>query len=697
MKYAIAFLVLLLLAAGCGTATPTPTPQPEPTRTADTVSAPPTATPATVSMTDSATATPTPAPRPEPTPTPTAAAAPPTATPTTVSMTDSATATPTPAPRPEPTPTPTAAAASPTPAPAAISLTDGTGERLTLESRPVRIACLTEICPDIMAELGLEPVAVNDPLSSDPRFFGDRADGFQVIGGSFFEPNLEDIAAARPDLVIGLIGVHNGLRDALRPIAPLYIVNPLTYQDSIHYLREIGTAMGRPAEAEEAAQRFLAKLEDYKARSPMDRTALVMWGSDVNFGIDTEGSLTGGLLAEVTGYPWPNPPLDQGGHASGGIQFSLEGVLSVDPDVIFIQTIAFPGFQPPPLAEQLSANPLWGELRAVMNGEVHDVSFGLWSTGRGTRSLRLVLDEAMPLLYPDVFGDAAAPAVISLTDGTGERLTLESRPVRIACLTEICPDIMAELGLEPVAVNDPLSSDPRFFGDRADGFQVIGGSFFEPNLEDIAAARPDLVIGLIGVHNGLRDALRPIAPLYIVNPLTYQDSIHYLREIGTAMGRPAEAEEAAQRFLAKLEDYKARSPMDRTALVMWGSDVNFGIDTEGSLTGGLLAEVTGYPWPNPPLDQGGHASGGIQFSLEGVLSVDPDVIFIQTIAFPGFQPPPLAEQLSANPLWGELRAVMNGEVHDVSFGLWSTGRGTRSLGLVLDEAMPLLYPDVFGN
>ena len=256
---------------------------------------------------------------------------------------------------------------------------------------------------------------------------------------------------------------------------------------------------------------------------------------------------------------------------------------------------------------------------------------------------------------------------------------------------------MAEIGLEPVAVNDPLSSDPRFFGSKAEEFQLIGGSFFEPNLEDIAASEPDLVFGLGGVHDGLRDALRPIAPLYIVNPASYEDSIGYLRDVGALMGRADEAEEAVERFLAKLEDYKSRSPKDRSALVMFGSDVNFGIDTEGALTGGMLAEVTDYPWPVQPAELGGHGPGSTQFSLEGVLSVDPDVIFVQTLAFPGFQPPPLSEQLKENPLWSELKAVQNGEVHEVSFSLWSTGRGTRSLGFVLDEAMLLLYADVFGE
>ena len=377
MKYAIVGLILLLL-VGCAEAAPTATSQPTATPAPTATSAPPTAAP-------------TAAAQPAATQAPTATSAPPTAAPTATSQ-------------PVATQMPTATSVPPTATPSTVSLTDSTGELLTFMTRPVRVACLTEICPDIMAELGLEPVAVNDPLSHDPRFFGSRADTFRLIGGSFFEPSLEDIAASEPDLVIGLEGVHDGLREALRPIAPLYIVNPVTYEDSIHYLKDIGAAMGRSAEAEEATQQFLSKLEDYKARSPKDRTALVMYGSDVNFGIDTEGSLTGGLLAEVTVYPWPNPPLDQGGHASGGMQFSLEGVLSVDPDVIFVQTLAFPGFQPPPLAEQLAENPLWGELRAVQNGEVHDVSFSLWSTGRGTRSLGLVLDEAMPLLYPDVFG-----------------------------------------------------------------------------------------------------------------------------------------------------------------------------------------------------------------------------------------------------------------------------------------------------
>jgi iron complex transport system substrate-binding protein len=326
--------------------------------------------------------------------------------------TDAPTAAPAPTNAPAPTDAPTAAPAptsAPAPTPAApagdtLTFTDATGASVTLERAPERIVCVTEICVDILADLGLEPVAVAPGgVTPLPEFFGERAQSFAIIGGSFFEPSLEDIAAAQPDLVIGLAGVHEGLRDGLAAIAPLYIMGPQTYQDSIAYLEDIGRLTGREAEAADRVQAFEAKLAAYGEQAPKDRTVLAMWGMDVNFGIDTAGSLVGSMLSELTNYPWPAPAPGSEGHASGGMQFSLEQVLVENPDVLFVQTFGFGPVPPEPLSVQLAANPLWSEIAAVQNNEVHEVSFAVWSTGRGLRSLTLVLDEAMPLIYPDVF------------------------------------------------------------------------------------------------------------------------------------------------------------------------------------------------------------------------------------------------------------------------------------------------------
>lgn len=291
--------------------------------------------------------------------------------------------------------------AAPTPASETITITDDTGATLTFASQPQRIACFIDLCVDIVAELGMEPVAFIDELALQPQFFGERANTFIRIGGSYFEPSLEDVARAKPDLVIGY-PTHAPLRDGLRPIAPLFVMQPTDgYRDVLRYVRQIGALVGRTSEAEAAIQRFNARLNAYKERSPRDVTVLFMTGTDfdASFGIDTKRSIVGSLLAEVTNYPWDDPNATPTGLVES---FSLEQVLTTNPDALFIGTFLFGGGQGL-LSEQLANNPLWGQLKAVQDGRVYEVSVPIWVTGQGTRSLQLVLDEAMTKLYPDRF------------------------------------------------------------------------------------------------------------------------------------------------------------------------------------------------------------------------------------------------------------------------------------------------------
>lgn len=301
---------------------------------------------------------------------------------------------------------------------------------------------------------------------------------------------------------------------------------------------------------------------------------------------------------------------------------------------------------------------------------------------------------AMPVATPTPIQPATPTAeTITLTDDTGATITLTNRPQRIACLIDLCVDIVAELGMEPVAFIDELALQPQFFGERAKTFIRIGGSYFEPSLEDIARAKPDLVIGY-PTHAPLRDGLRPIAPLFVMQPTNgYRDVLRYVRQIGELVGRESEANAAIDRFNARLNAYKERVPRDVTVLFMTGTDfdASFGIDTKRSIVGSVLAEVANYPWDDPNATPTGLVES---YSLEQVLATNPDVLFIGTFLFGGGQGL-LSEQLANNPLWGQIKAVQQGRVHEVSVPIWVTGQGTRSLQLVLDEAMTKIYPDRF--
>ena len=250
-----------------------------------------------------------------------------------------------------------------------------------------------------MFVFGIKPVAANDLLHQDPAYWGPDENEIGPISGSFFEPSLEDIAQAEPDIVIGLGGVHDGLRPALESIAPLFIVNPVGVEGMLAHVLELGILLGMEEEAEDAVAGFVARLEQYVAGVTTKRSVMVVYGSDVNIGADTVCTPAVDALAHAAIYsefsscdihqPFPS--------------FSVEQLLGLDPDVIFVQTYGFGPTPPEPVSEQLADNVIWKELTAVQNGEVFEVDFFIWGTSRGIHGTNFVLDEAMPKIYPEAF------------------------------------------------------------------------------------------------------------------------------------------------------------------------------------------------------------------------------------------------------------------------------------------------------
>ncbi|WP_042199529.1 ABC transporter substrate-binding protein [Paenibacillus camerounensis] len=285
-----------------------------------------------------------------------------------------------------------------------------------------------------------------------------------------------------------------------------------------------------------------------------------------------------------------------------------------------------------------------------------------------------------------------------IMDASGEQLEFQSKVEKVACVVSLCVDIAAELGMEPVAIGESgvrtIAVAEEFYGEHGTTIPSIGGSFFEPNLEDIITVKPDLVIGLLGVHDSLREGLAGAVPVYLAQPKTYTDSVKLLEDIGRLTGRTDEAKAAAERFLGKLEEAKQKAPKDKKALIMYGTDVNFSIVTDSGLGGSVLKEVSHYPFKVNDPSEDPYGEGSIQYSLEKLLEENPDVIFVESYSYsPGTKA--LSEQMQELPLWSKLKAVQEQNVIEVRSPIWGDGRGTRSLGILLDEALEALYPDLF--
>lgn len=287
---------------------------------------------------------------------------------------------------------------------------------------------------------------------------------------------------------------------------------------------------------------------------------------------------------------------------------------------------------------------------------------------------------------------------VTVTDVTGASISVDKPVEKVACVVSLCVDVLAELGMKPVAIAESgvrvIASTPEFYGSEGESFPSIGGSFFEPSLEDLVTAAPDLVIGLSGVHDSLREGLNGITPLILANPRHYNESIAFLETIGELTGRTNEAAEAKQRFLDKLESAREQAPKDKKALIIYGSDVNFSVITESGLGGTVMKEISNYPWKVEKPEDDPYGEGSVPYSLEKLLVENPDVIFVESYSYsPGTKP--VSEQLAESPLWSKLKAVQNEQVHEVRSPIWGDGRGTRSLSILMDEALATLYPDLF--
>ncbi|MFJ2182781.1 ABC transporter substrate-binding protein [Streptomyces anulatus] len=273
-------------------------------------------------------------------------------------------------------------------------------------------------------------------------------------------------------------------------------------------------------------------------------------------------------------------------------------------------------------------------------------------------------------------------AATRITDAKGVTVSLPKPPEKIVCLVALCDDILVELGMTPTATNSQVLAHPKFLGGKkAAEIPVVPGGFLSPEVEAILSHRPDLVIGLEDTHGKLAPALKGTTTFWPVQPGSWQDSVGYLRDLAALTGRTEQGEKAERIFRTRLAQAE-KGKSDKTALIVYGSDENFGVATpESDVAAGLFPKISHYPWKSRGVDG--------SYSLEEILARDVDVLFVETLSF-GAPDGKLSDKLAENPLWSRIPAVKNGKVIEVDSEVWAKGRGTRSLGVVLDEATAAL-------
>jgi iron complex transport system substrate-binding protein len=252
----------------------------------------------------------------------------------------------------------------------------GTAE---VPDNPQRVVTLEPLELDTAVAVGIEPVgaAVASNVAGAPAYLD--ADGVEPVG-SVPEPDLEAIAALKPDLILGTEARHSELYEQLAAIAPTVFIETQAdpWRDNALL---IGEALGREDEVAELLsavdERCEALADEYGVDGqtaqlirPRDETTLSLYGP-VSFS---------GSLLECVGFTIPEQDWADGLQAD----LSPENILSAQADHVFVTVTDVNDAAEIPAAITQNAD----AFRSVT-----PVDTSYWVSGVGPKGAQTVLDD----------------------------------------------------------------------------------------------------------------------------------------------------------------------------------------------------------------------------------------------------------------------------------------------------------------
>jgi iron complex transport system substrate-binding protein len=259
---------------------------------------------------------------------------------------------------------------------------------------------------------------------------------------------------------------------------------------------------------------------------------------------------------------------------------------------------------------------------------------------------RRALSAALSVLIAATAVAAIAPSVAS------------AAPKRIVALSPFTANTLVNLGIKPVGVGQTLGGKDRL-SPKLRGIRVLPLAHPNgPNLEQVAALNPDLVLSSSTWSRG-HEAMRRLQMRVVPSdPRSLNGMTTETLRIGRIVGRPAQAQRAAaalrRQVAAATKGIKSRP----TVLVILGVGRTSFAFLPNSWGGDLIRRAGGRLLTEGISSRDGFA----RISDEVILQRNPDVI----IGVPHANEddiPGIAEFMRRNPAWQSTNAVRNGRVY----------------------------------
>jgi len=266
-----------------------------------------------------------------------------------------------------------------------VTITDDASRSVTIDAEPKRIVSLAPANTEIVNALGLFDRLVGVTTYDD---YPVEVKKIAKVG-DFTAPNLEAVAAAKPDVVLVTGGVQADVLSKLEALgAKVVVVDPKNVEGVFAAIGSVSRVLGVTAKGDEVVSGMKGDLADIEERvaSEKPKRAFIEVGWNPLFTAG-KGTLLDDLIARAGGVNVVTKP--------DYIAYSVEQLLKDQPDV-YLGTHSSLG---DPLA--VESRPGYAGLKAVEAGSIYALDDNLVSRP-GPRVVEGVREIAK-VLHPDAF------------------------------------------------------------------------------------------------------------------------------------------------------------------------------------------------------------------------------------------------------------------------------------------------------
>lgn len=264
-------------------------------------------------------------------------------------------------------------------------------ESTEIKKTPERVVILTNEGTEALLALGVKPVGAVESWTGDPWYDHIKADMEGVTSvGTEGEPSLETIASLKPDLIIGNKMRHEKIYEQLKSIAPTVFAEDLR-GDWKKNFELYAKAVNKEEEGKKVIGDFDNRIADLKSKlgDQLQKEISIVRFMAGDVRIYHKDTFSGVILDQL-GFARPE---SQNVDDFAEKNVTKERIPAMDGDIIFYFSYETGDGEASKLEEEWVNDPLFKNLSAVKEGNIHKVSDEIWNTAGGVKAANLMLDD----------------------------------------------------------------------------------------------------------------------------------------------------------------------------------------------------------------------------------------------------------------------------------------------------------------